>query len=222
MRFGPTNAPLLAISIVNGKHCTQPFFQRIIHLDNNHLIAPIPHTRGDPVGTDIADIPQVLLEQHRTFWEHPGGSVNRLTAFHFVNRLRQRMKMYGGGEQHDGSVDLLITGCEVSLWLGEQFAADVHLLWPKLRIVTLSANKLLAQLGQRARIPQFGFPFNEASHSFHNSVVLLVSHSGGTFSTLAVANLLKAVSSNIFCMTSEWDTQLGRSVRRRRPGRCSL
>jgi len=38
----------------------------------------------------------------------------------------------------DGSVDLLITGCEVSLWLGEQFAADVHLAFPKLKVVIIS------------------------------------------------------------------------------------
>ena len=49
---------------------------------------------------------------------------------------------------HDGSVDLLVTGCEVSLWIGEQFASDMHNAFPQLKIVTLSANKLLSQLGQ--------------------------------------------------------------------------
>jgi len=78
----------------------------------------------------------------------------------------------------DGSVDLLITGCEVSLWLGEQFAADVHLAFPRLKVVTISnpypdpnphpdpnpnqvvtisANKLLGQLGQQFPVPQAGF-----------------------------------------------------------------
>ena len=57
----------------------------------------------------------------------------------------------------DGSVDLLITGCEVSLWLGEQFAADVHLAFPRLKVVTISANKLLGQLGQQFPVPQADF-----------------------------------------------------------------
>ena len=44
-------------------------------------------------------------------------------------------------ELHDGSVDLLITGCEGSLWVGEQFASDMHNAFPQLKIVCLSANK---------------------------------------------------------------------------------
>ena len=60
----------------------------------------------------------------------------------------------------DGSVDLLITGCEVSLWLGEQFAADVHLAFPRLKVVTISANKLLGQLGQQFPVPQVGSFFH--------------------------------------------------------------
>ena len=35
-------------------------------------------------------------------------------------------------------VDLLICGCEVSLWVGEQFASDLHNAFPKLKVVTIS------------------------------------------------------------------------------------
>ena len=84
-----------------------------------------------------------------------------------------------------------MTGCEVSLWLGEAFASDLHRVFPKLRIVTLSANKLLGQLGQSAPIPQHCFPFNNDSFSIKGSPVLLITHSGGTFATLACSNLLK-------------------------------
>ena len=38
-------------------------------------------------------------------------------------RLVKRAK----GDLKSNQVDLLVTGCEVSLWLGEQFAADLHL-----------------------------------------------------------------------------------------------
>jgi NAD(P)H-dependent FMN reductase len=41
-----------------------------------------------------------------------------------------------------------------------------------------------------------------------NSPVLLVTHSGGTFATLNVSNLLKGFTTNLYCVTSEWDTQV--------------
>jgi len=40
-----------------------------------------------------------------------------------------------------------------------------------------------------------------------------VSHSGGTFAPLAVANLLQAQTQNIYVVTSEWDTQIGKQLR---------
>ena len=79
--------------------------------------------------------------------------------------------------------------------------------------VTLSANKLIGQLGQSFPIPQTNFPFHAGSHNLNNSLCLLVSHSGGTFGTLACSNLLKSFTSHIFCVTSEWDTQVARSIR---------
>ena len=102
------------------------------------------------MGDDIADIPAVLRTQMRD-WDDPVHSYNRMTAWAFASRLQARLG------RTDGSVDLLITGCEVSLWLGEQFAADVHLAFPRLKVVTISANKLLGQLGQQFPVPQAGF-----------------------------------------------------------------
>ena len=114
---------------------------------------------------------------------------------------------------HDGSVDVLVTGCEVSLWCGEQFSADLCLVFPQLKLEVISANKLLGQLGQSFPIPQPGFRFNERSHKLRNTIVLLVSHSGGTFATLNCSNLLKAFTPHLFVVTSEWDTQVARAVR---------
>ena len=42
-----------------------------------------------------------------------------------------------------GTVDLLIGGIEASLWVAEQFAADLRNVFPKLNVITVSANKLL-------------------------------------------------------------------------------
>ena len=52
------------------------------------------------------------------------------------------------------------------------------------------------------------FPFQETTLDLRNAPVLLISHSGGTFATLACSNLLKSFTSSIFCITSEWDTQV--------------
>lgn len=43
-------------------------------------------------------------------------------------------------------VDLLIIGCEASLWIGEQFASDLQNLFPALRVVAMSANKVIGKL----------------------------------------------------------------------------
>ena len=40
-------------------------------------------------------------------------------------------------------IDVLILGCEASLWIGEQFAGDLQNLFPALRVVAISANKVL-------------------------------------------------------------------------------
>ena len=120
--------------------------------------------------------------------------------------------------KYDGTVDLLLTGCEVSLWLAEQLASDLHLVFPTLKIVAISANKLLGQLGQEYPMPVVGFSFNQQTYSLRDSVVLCLSHSGGTFPSLACCNLLKGCTSHIFAVTSEWDTQVARAVRRQDVG----
>lgn len=44
-------------------------------------------------------------------------------------------------------------------------------------------------------------------------IIIIVSHSGGTFGPLACSNLLQSFSSSIFAVTSEWDTQVGKQLR---------
>eukprot|EP00854_Cymbomonas_tetramitiformis_P009250 gene9250-10957_t len=139
--------------------------------------------------------------------------MNRVTAWYFMRQLHARLLEPPAnptvGRGMKGPVDILVTGCEVSLWAGEQFAADLSLTMPGLNIVTMSANKVLGLVGQHFPVPQIGHPFAaDTEHlQFKNCLVLLVSHSGGTFSSLAVANLMRAFTSHIFVVTSEWDTQ---------------
>ena len=198
----------------------KPLMRRMLRLGGNPLVLPIPKLGGaDPVGKELADLPSIMRRIHDD-WNNPSDSLNRLSALTLQQRLRKRMVAHENGT-HDGSIDLLIAGCEVSLWLGEQFAADMHRAFPKLRIVCLSANKLLAQLGQGFASPQTGFSFHEGSYDLSESCVLLISQSGGTFATLNASNLLKGFTSNIFVVTSEWDTQVARAVRAGKPGQGS-
>ena len=77
----------------------------------------------------------------------------------------------------------------------------------------LSANKLLGQLGQTMPIPSLGFRFGASTHHFDQTIVLVLSHSGGTYAPLACCSLLSGFTSNIFVVTSELDTQAARAVR---------
>lgn len=130
----------------------RPFMTNVLRMGGNQFVQPLPPMRiADPVGNDIRDIP-AICRQIQDDWNEPSESLNRLTAFTLLTLLRKRLLQHHDST-HDGSVDLLITGCEVSLWIGEQFASDLHNAFPVLKIVTLSANKLLAQLGQSFAMP---------------------------------------------------------------------
>ena len=41
-----------------------------------------------------------------------------------------------------------------------------------------------------------------------DTIVIIVSHSGGTFAPLACSNLMKAKTDKIFVVASGWDTRL--------------
>ena len=84
--------------------------------------------------------------------------------------------------------------------------------------IWLTAALMRLSRGQGFSIPQPGFRLNECSFNFSRSCVLLISHSGGTFSTLNCANLLKAFTEDLFVVTSEWDTQIARAVRSSKTG----
>ena len=90
-----------------------------------------------------------------------------------------------------GVVDLIITGTEVSLWMGEQFAADLRMVFPLLNVKVVSANKLLG-LGHLSPERTF-FPGNGDSMALEHQIdrqytaCLLISQSGQTFPTLHAA-----------------------------------
>ena len=183
---------------------------------DHELMKPLPSDTKDPILQDIRDIPRVcraIQDDWRGF--STDTSLNRLTAWNLTKCLQKRMsdihqkKM----ERQPGSVDILLTGCEVSLWLAEQFASDLQKAFPKLGVKGMSSNKFLGLFGQDFSVPSIGFPYSQRSHDFKDAIVIIVSHSGGTFGPLACSNLLQSLSENIFCVTSEWDTQVAKQLR---------
>jgi hypothetical protein len=62
-------------------------------------------------------------------------------------------------------------------------------------------------------MPAVGFPYTAKTMDMKDPIVILVSHSGGTFGSLACSNLLQSFSSSIFTVSSEWDTQIGKQLR---------
>ncbi|MFN7898466.1 MAG: hypothetical protein ACK5N0_02210 [Synechococcaceae cyanobacterium] len=110
----------------------------------------------DPIARDLADIPALLQRIHND-WANPG-SPNRQSAEALANLLITKAINVDAKEialQRAGldpslakssQADLLITGMENSLWIGQQFARDLMLLYPQLNVRVVSANTMLACL----------------------------------------------------------------------------
>jgi D-arabinose 5-phosphate isomerase GutQ len=49
--------------------------------------------------------------------------------------------------------------------------------------------------------------------NFKDAIIIIISHSGGTFAPLACSNLMQSFSPHIFAVSSEWDTQVGKQLR---------
>lgn len=62
-------------------------------------------------------------------------------------------------------------------------------------------------------MPTIGFPYTSKTLDMDDPIVIIVSHSGGTFSPLACSNLMQSFSKSMFAVTSEWDTQIGKQLR---------
>lgn len=120
---------------------------RLVPLQDNPLVQPLPLLSGaavrDPVGADIEAIPAVLSRIEREWLD--GVSLNRQTATAFTRMIAERMalnaqpRLMTHADARD--VDLLVVGCETSLWIAEQWAADVSRAFPKMAVKTISANK---------------------------------------------------------------------------------
>ncbi|KAL3922859.1 MAG: hypothetical protein SGILL_001978 [Bacillariaceae sp.] len=182
---------------------------RITPLKRNGLLIPLTPDADDQILDDIQSIPAVL-DRIQCNWRE--GGLNRMTAWNLGRQLKRRLQNKIDGKD-DGSIDIVVTGCEVSLYVAEQFASDLQKSFPKLSVQSMSSNKILGVFGQELSVPAIGFPITARIPDLKNSIVIIVSHSGGTFAPLAISNLLQSVTRNIFTVSSEWDTQAAKQLR---------
>jgi len=169
--------------------------------------APIPYDpRADLVAADLAMIPGILDAIDRA-WSNTG-AVEFIVAEEFCNFMIQCMKHRI--DTKTDSTDLLIGGVEASLWVAEQFAADLRTLFPQLNIVTVSANKLLG-LADDAPGKVF-FPGTDAvlpRRIDKYTCALLISQSGQTFATLhATRKIASLVGDRMFLLTGCFNSKM--------------
>ena len=92
---------------------TRFFPSRLIPLEDNPLVFPLPPTLPDPVGRDIKEIPQAL-KQIQIDWRMAAGP-NRASAWSLGRAICARLREKQAGNIAPDAVDLLITGCEAAL-----------------------------------------------------------------------------------------------------------
>mgnify|MGYP002776988490 CR=1 FL=1 len=177
--------------------------ERWIPLQGNSYILPPEEHAADPVQRDIQEIPKVLKSIEQA-WADPT-SFNRQTADYFIELLLEKAKNFKL-ERITPEIDLLITGVESSLWLGERFAQDFTLICPALTVKTISSNQLLQRL-----------QYDGSLRLGKISIVLAISQSGQTFPTLQATNALEELrlQGNIrefFILTGEMCSLMGTAI----------
>lgn len=135
--------------------CKEATMKSLISRSVTITSAPIPYDpKVDLVANDLKVTPAVLsaidygtlkiisliITIHCSLlaWSNPQ-SVERVSGESLARNLVRSMQRRIS-EQKD-TTDLIIGGVEVSLWLGEQFAADLRRIFPNLNVSTVSANK---------------------------------------------------------------------------------
>ncbi|MBF0490838.1 MAG: hypothetical protein HQL15_09560, partial [Candidatus Omnitrophica bacterium] len=114
----------------------------------------------------------------------------------------ERMKGIAKQANQTNKVDLFIAGYEKSLWLGENLKEMYNLFFPKMKVAVTSSNKNLKD------------PFQFGIH--RRALALIISLSGGTFPSLALASLLKKMThGNAFVMTSRMDSMINMAIGQR-------
>lgn len=80
-------------------------------------------------------------------WDAPG-SLNAASLNALAKMLKEiALEGLDARKSRRAGIDVLVTGTESSLWVGEQFASDLQNTFPHLRVTAISANKARAAIG---------------------------------------------------------------------------
>ena len=126
------NGTVNLVRIYEGKKETdQLLHHQMTLLDpkDHEFMKALPKDNKDPIAVDIKDIPRIcrnIQDDWRGFGT--GTSLNRLTAWNFTKCLQKRMQSLHSQsvQRQSGTVDILLTGCEVSLWLAGKLFVKVY------------------------------------------------------------------------------------------------
>jgi len=189
-----------------------------LEIDSTALPGCLRLSRPDPVKTDIDQIPFVLNSIDNNWRDKE--SLNTASARRFAGlvcslaELRQAAEE-GSSDAHPGAIDVLVTGVEVSHWIGQQFVADLARVFPMLNCVALSSNFVLGLLQEGAgHLEPMNFPLTAESFRLApGAVCLACSQSGTTYPTVWAARLLSRIPDcTVFAMSGHMDTVLGTSI----------
>jgi len=193
---------------------------RWISLERHPYLPHIKYPQNnieDPVASDKLEIP-AILEEIRLTWQNPS-SLNCQSADYLVQLFQEKARNLKQEGQTTlqarlseltrqlPTVDLLITGVENSLWLGERFAQDLKTIFPGLNIRCVSSNQLLQKLQHDFSDLQLG----------QGSIVLAITQSGQTFPTVQSINTFEqlyrqGIIGGLFILTGELGSFLGSPV----------
>jgi hypothetical protein len=191
--------------------------QRRVPFQQHPYIQTSTGQSKDPIARDLQDIPRIL-NKIQTTWMDPA-SLNRRSAEYLLKLLVAKAKYLSNKQQklkaqgmdpilaESRHVDLLITGVENSLWLGERFAKDLKTIYPALSIKTMSSNQVLHKL-------QYDF---DSLQLAKQSIVFGISQSGQTFPTRQVLHacdlmVRQGVIQEYFILTGEPTSFIGSAL----------
>eukprot|EP00931_Biecheleriopsis_adriatica_P112438 TRINITY_DN8706_c0_g1_i16.p1 TRINITY_DN8706_c0_g1~~TRINITY_DN8706_c0_g1_i16.p1 ORF type:complete len:1587 (+),score=310.50 TRINITY_DN8706_c0_g1_i16:111-4871(+) len=161
----------------------------------------------DIVAADLDEIPRIIREIDYNWSDEK--SLNVRSAQLFAELLLS--SKVGARRQQ---IDVLVFGVESSLWMAQQFCADLTRLFPHLRAVAMSSNVVLGLLqGGPGHVNPSNWTYGQGSFKVgRETLCLAVSHSGTSYATIWAARYLGLRSERVFGMSSSFDCLLARSI----------
>lgn len=177
--------------------------------------AEVPKSR-DVVEADLKEVPQVLAAIEHSWSDE--NSLNCVTAHNFQKCLSflvtRKKEDYNCDNRK--AIDVLVYGVENSLWLGQQFAADLTRIFPRLNIVAMSSNWVLGMLQKdQGHVLATNWALSERTFKMSpHGITLAISQSGTTYPTVWASRLLARQDGvvHMFAMSGLFDTVLASSI----------